>query len=464
MEHDVDGDSYSAIPDRGWFLGGHMIGGLSSLLMGKRVLALVDGEHYPEVVRETLRTLPCRVVGSLLVGGTEKLREKPDFGVPLLTGSITDAVSACGAELVLDLSDEPVVGGPERMAYAVRTMACGVAYMGADFCFEPPRLAPFALPSIGIAGTGKRIGKTAVSGHTARLLAERWNVVVVAMGRGGPADPEVVTASPGLADLLALSRSGRHAASDHIEDAVLAKVATVGARRCGGGFAAAPFDSNVEAAAEMAAKLSPDLVLFEGSGTVLPPVDVDRRILVVGGSQEPDRVLGYLGAYRVLVSDLVVLTLADPQLDVRDMRRAIRQIRDVPLIVAALRPRPVSDVSERRVAFFTTAAPHVLPGMVDHLQTRYGARVVHATGALTNRNRLQAELEEVDADVYLVELKAAAIDVVAEHAERRGIPVVFCDTEVSQLPGEPCFDQAVLTLADEARSAGRSRASATNVR
>ncbi|TQF06051.1 2,3-diphosphoglycerate synthetase [Kitasatospora acidiphila] len=451
MERDVNGEIVVADhPGHGPLPGGHMIGGLTSPLAGKRVLALVDGEHYPEVVRETLSTLPCRVVGAMLVGGAEKLRGTPDFGAPLLTGTIADAVSACGADLVLDLSDEPVVGGPERMAYAVRAMACGVAYMGADFYFEPPRLAPFALPSIGIAGTGKRIGKTAVSGHTARLLAGRWNVVVVAMGRGGPAAPEVVTAPPGLTDLLALSRSGRHAASDYIEDAVLAGVATVGARRCGGGFAAAPFASNVEAAAEMAAQLSPDLVLFEGSGTVLPPVEVRRRILVVGGEQDPDRVLGYLGAYRLLVSDLVVLTLPDPQLDVRAMRTALRQIRDVPLIAAALRPRPVSDVSGRRVAFFTTAAPHLLPGMIDHLRTRYGTCVVHATGALADRNRLQAELAEVDADVYLVELKAAAIDVVAEHAEQRGIPVVFCDTEVSPLPGEPCFDQVVLALADEA--------------
>ncbi|MGW3078303.1 hypothetical protein [Kitasatospora sp. NPDC001132] len=419
-------------------------------LTGRRVLALVDGEHYPDVVRETLRMLPCRMVGALLAGGTEKLRQAPDFGVPLMTGSLTQAVSACGADLVLDLSDEPVVGGPERMAYAARAMACGVPYVGADFCFEPPRLAPFALPSLGIAGTGKRIGKTAVSGHVARLLAGRWNVVVVAMGRGGPADPEVVTAEPGLADLLARSRTGHHAASDYIEDAVLAHVPTVGARRCGGGFAATPFASNVEAAAELAAKLAPDLVIFEGSGTILPPVDVRRRILVVGADQDPDRVLGYLGAYRILVSDLVVLTLPDPHLDTSAVRTAIHRIRDVPLIATALRPRPVSDVAGHRVAFFTTAAPHVLPGMVDHLRTRHEARVVHATSALADRRRLRAELADTEADLYLVELKAAAVDVVAEHAQRRGIPVVFCDTEVTPLPGEPDLDQAVLSLARQA--------------
>ncbi|MEV5598080.1 hypothetical protein [Streptomyces sp. NPDC052496] len=426
-----------------------MIGGFAAPLAGRKALALVDGEHYPDVVREALRLLPCQVVGALLVGGTEKLRGTPDFGVPLLSGTLPDAVAACAAEVVVDLSDEPVVGGRERMQYAARALACGVPYAGADFCFTPPRPAPYGTPAISIAGTGKRIGKTAVSGHTARLLAGRWKVVVVAMGRGGPAEPEVLTTSPDLPGLLALSRSGRHAASDHVEDAVLARVPTVGARRCGGGFAATPFTSNIEAAAAVAAGLSPDLVLFEGSGTVLPPVQTRRRILVVGGGQRPDQVLGHLGAYRVLVSDLVIVTLSDPHLDVRPLRAAIRQIRDVPLIAVALRPRPVSDISGRRVAFFATASPAALPGMVEHLSTTCGARVVHASGALADRDRLRAELRTTDPEVYLVELKAAAVDVVAEHAVQRGIPVVFCDTQVLPLPGEPCLDEALLAMGRE---------------
>ncbi|MEU2794257.1 hypothetical protein [Streptomyces sp. NPDC007100] len=223
-----------------------MIGGYVAPLTGKKALALVDGEHYPDVVREALRLLPCQVVGALLVGGTEKLRGAPNFGVPLVSGNLAHAVAACGAEVLVDLSDEPVVGGRERMQYAAYAMACGIGYAGADFYFAPPRPAVFDVPAISIAGTGKRIGKTAVSGHTARLLADRWKIVIVAMGRGGPAEPVVMTTSPDLTRLLELSRSGRHAASDYIEDAVFAKVPTVGARRCGGGFAATPFTSNIE--------------------------------------------------------------------------------------------------------------------------------------------------------------------------------------------------------------------------
>ena len=42
--------------------------------MSPRALALVDGEHYPAVVRDALAQLPYEFVGAVLVGGTEKLR------------------------------------------------------------------------------------------------------------------------------------------------------------------------------------------------------------------------------------------------------------------------------------------------------------------------------------------------------------------------------------------------------
>src|SRR5439155_11987039 len=131
-----------------------------------------------------------------------------------------------------------------------------------------------------VLGTGKRIGKTAVTGHLARLLAERGDVVVVSMGRGGPAEPEVVEVRPTLEQLLEISRAGRHAASDYLETAALAGVPTVGCRRCGGGLAGETADSNVLEGAALAATLRPDLLVFDGSGAALPPVAADARILV----------------------------------------------------------------------------------------------------------------------------------------------------------------------------------------
>src|SRR5712664_3743108 len=100
---------------------------------------------------------------------------------------------------------------------ATRALAAGLPYVGADFRFDPPVFEPFELPSIAVIGTGKRVGKTAVTAHLARLLARDRSVVVVAMGRGGPPEPEVVATPPTIDDLVARSRAGRHAASDHLE-------------------------------------------------------------------------------------------------------------------------------------------------------------------------------------------------------------------------------------------------------
>jgi len=75
------------------------------------------------------------------------------------------------------------------------------------------------------------------------------------MGRGGPAEPETITVPPTVEALVELSRSGRHAASDHLETAALVGVETIGCRRCGGGLAGAVYTSNVEEGASIAARL-----------------------------------------------------------------------------------------------------------------------------------------------------------------------------------------------------------------
>ena len=67
---------------------------------------------------------------------------------------------------------------------------------------------------------------------------------------------------------------------------------------------------------------------------------------------------------------------------------------------------------------------------------------MHVSQNLADRAALHAELERVDADTYLVEIKAAAIDVVAAHAKERGARVVFADNEVVA----DGLDEAVLDL------------------
>jgi cyclic 2,3-diphosphoglycerate synthetase len=421
-----------------------------------RALALIDGEHYPDVVRDALAALPYEVVGAVMLGGTEKLRSvEPNYGVPL-RHDLAEALTALDADLVVDLSDEPVVGPRRRFRLASQTLAAGLAYVGADFRLEPVPFAPLERPALAVIGSGKRVGKTAVAGHVARLLSESREVVVVAMGRGGPAEPVVTEASPTVEDLLALSRVGAHAASDYLEDAALAGVVTVGARRCGGGLAGMPFLSNVEEAARLAASLSPDLLLLEGSGAAIPPVEAGRRILVAGAHQDPEIVAGYLGAYRLLLSDLVVLTMCEEPLataaQVAALRDAIADVDlELPVIATVLRPRPVEPVGGRRVAFFSTAPEAIHARLREHLEREHGAEVALVSGNLADRDALRAELDSsvvTDAEVFLVEIKAAAIDVVAETAAERGIPVVFADNEVLPLAGERDLDALVLALAD----------------
>jgi cyclic 2,3-diphosphoglycerate synthase len=349
-----------------------------------RAVALIDGEHYPPVVRDALAALPYEWEGAIIVGGTEKLREGEagEYGVPLVDGFGS-------AEVVVDLSDEPVLGPVERFEWASRALAAGLSYVGADFRFDPPQLEPFELPSISVIGTGKRVGKTAVTVHLARLFARDRSVVVVAMGRGGPPEPELVETRPTVEDLIARSDAGRHAASDHLEIAALTGVPTIGCRRAGGGLAGGVAASNVAEGARLAAELRPDLVLFDGSGASIPPIATARRVLVTGYAERDP----YLDTYRRLVSDVVVER-------------------------PALRLRPAEPL-EGRVAVFTAGATDV-----SHLD----AEVVHVSANLSNRARLRDDL--VDADTYLVELKAAGIDVVATHALARGIRVVLAGNDV----------------------------------
>jgi cyclic 2,3-diphosphoglycerate synthase len=431
-----------------------------------RALFLIDGEHYPPVVIDAMQSveqsLDAEGVAAAFLGGTEKIREGTDYGVPLVEGkdpvsAVEKALADYEVDVVVDLSDEPVIGYRERMKIASLALYAGARYLGSDFELKPPDFRPVSTkPSLAVIGTGKRVGKTAISGYLARLLAtEGFDPGVVSMGRGGPQHPEVIEGHKmevGSEYLLEALGRGAHAASDYYETAALSRVITVGCRRCGGGLAGEPFVSNVLEGAEIANGLDTRVTVFDGSGAAMPPVHVERRVLVAGANQDPEYIVGFLGTYRVLLSDLVLLTMSEGPMagpeKVRGLVAAVRKVRpDLVVIPTVFRPRPVGEVEGLRVGYVSTAPPAVLDTLSRHLEEHYGCEVVAASGNLSDRKRLGADLEQMSGvEAYLSEIKAAAVDVVTRRGSAEGKPVFYCDND----PVGEGLDQELLRLAREA--------------
>lgn len=372
------------------------------------VIALIDGEHQPAAVREALDRVEGErgLAGVVFCGGEEKLGPgslDKQYGRPVEREpepALTRLADL--AEAVVDLADEPVLPASGKLRIAALALHHGLRYEAPGMRLAPPRYerVGFDGPKLAVIGTGKRTGKTAVAGHWAGLLRERGvDPVIVCMGRGGPAEPRLASPDTGLDDLLAIAARGEHAASDYLEDAVLAGVRTVGCRRVGGGIAGEPLESNVAAGAALAGSLDPGAIIFEGSGACMPPVEVDRTVCLVGaGATEP------FAEYRVLRADLV-LAVAGADAPTGALR-------------FSLRPEPVeSPPAGARVALFTTGAMHV-----------EGIEPVVVSANLARRAPLSADLDRAAAercDVYLTELKAAAIDKVAVRARADGARVIF---------------------------------------
>jgi len=401
-------------------------------------------------------------VAAAFLGGTEKIREGADYGVPLVedrdpVSAVEKALAEYEVDVVVDLSDEPVIGYRERMRIASLALYAGARYLGSDFELKPPDLRPASTkPSLAVIGTGKRVGKTAISGYLARLLArEGFEPGVVSMGRGGPPRPEVIEGhrmEVGSEYLLEALGRGAHAASDYYETAALSRVITVGCRRCGGGLAGEPFVSNVLEGAKIANGLDTRVTVFDGSGAAMPPVRVERRVLVAGANQDPEYIVGFLGTYRLLLSDLLLLTMSEEPMaspeKIDGLVAAVREIRpDLDVIPTVFRPRPVGKLEGMRIGYVSTAPQAVLGTLARHLEENYGCEVVASSGNLSDRKRLGADLEGMcGVEAYLTEIKAAAVDVVTRRGSAEGKPVYYCDNN----PVGEGLDGALLGLAREA--------------
>jgi len=451
---------------------------------GATLLCLVDGEHYPPVTRWTLDELEQAgggIAGLVFVGGTEKVDnameelqdEKRQYVV--YTGGedfdetlevIEQALDEQQPDIVVDLSDEPVVGYDERFHIATRVLLHDACYAGADFWFAPPaRHRALSKPSLAVIGTGKRVGKTAVSVSIARWLdAAGYDPVVVAMGRGGPPEPEVIR--PGELDitldfLLGIAEGGGHAASDYWEDAILADVPTVGCRRCGGGMAGSPVLSNVHEGAMLADGMPQRFVIMEGSGPTLPTVATDGAVVVVGAMQPLQYVTGFFGEYRLRRADLAVVTMCEEPMaseaKVQAVYDGIRRLRpEIDVALTVFRPEPHGSIEGRRVFLATTASPAMRQTLRRYVEDTYACDVVGVSTSLSNRARLREELQQLDeAGVLLTEIKAASIDVAAATAHAMDCDVVFMHNRPVVVGGTvDSLEEAVRTVCTKACETG----------
>jgi cyclic 2,3-diphosphoglycerate synthetase len=263
--------------------------------------------------------------------------------------------------------------------------------------------------------------------------------VIVCMGRGGPPQPQLAEAGTSLEELARISQDGLHAASDYLEGAALAGVATVGCRRVGGGLAGEPAESNVAEGAALAASRDPDALLFEGSGACIPPVVVDRTVCMVG---DRSGALDALGPYRLLRADLaLVIALAPSERESERLAAAVAEFSQGRVMRCSLEAQPAQELAPgARVALFTTG-----PASADSIDP------VVTSDNLARRAALAADLDRAAAegcDTYLTELKAGAIDTVAERAAREGARVVFLRNRPVGLDGD--LDQALVKLYEDA--------------
>ncbi len=446
-----------------------------------KMLCLVDGEHYLPVTQESIDVLNnlehIDIVAAVFIGGTEKLRDDSEesyskvLGVPVQFAKtdeipydlIVEMIQKYNVDTVMDLSDEPILDYPKRFQIACKVLAQDVSYQGPDFKFDPvTQYEVMEKPSIKIIGTGKRIGKTAVSGFVSRLIDKQgYEPCVIAMGRGGPKEPEIVHGeeleiTPEF--LLEQSQKGVHAASDHWEDALMSRILTIGCRRCGGGMAGEVFLTNMKKGAKLANQVDSKFAIFEGSGAAIPPIKTNKNIVLIGANQPLNNIINYFGPYRISLGDLIILTMCEEPMCNDEKRQYIENFIEqinpkAKIISTVFRPKPLGDISGKKVLFATTAPESIEEELVSYLETNYNCEIIGTTPHLSNRPLLKADIEKYidEVDIMLTELKAAAVDVATKYSMEKGLDVVYCDNIPVPINYKyPDLSKSVLEIVDSA--------------
>ncbi len=440
----------------------------------EKALALIDGEHYIPVLKGALEYANKKydVIAAVFIGGTEKIGTPEDvkkaLPIPVILGKgnppiedIVEIAKKYNVDVVIDMSDEPVINYEKRMLVASALMVARVRYEGADFVFKPIDFQDVAEhPSLKCIGLGKRVGKTAISTFTAIVLKKMgFKPCVVKAARGGPEEPtplfgEELELSPEF--LLKVADSGKHAASDYYQEALLAKIVTVGARRCGGGMVGKPFYSTEVEAVKLANKLPINFIIVEGSGTTVPAVLNDAVELVISVTTPLSHVTSFFGPYRVRLSELIIITMAEEHNrdKVEQLEKAVRQLNPRAMISEViLRPEPMGNIQGKKIVFTSTAPREALEKIiVPYLEEKYKCEIVGFSPWLSNRPKLRRDLEKYlpKAEMLVTELKAAAVDVATRMAVQRGLPVVYVNNIPITVGGDVDLEKGIKELARRA--------------
>ena len=158
------------------------------------------------------------------------------------------------------------------------------------------------------------------------------------------------------------------------------------------------------------------------------------------------------------MGDLVILTMCEEPMcsdeKIRQIEEFVGEVNpDATVISTVFRPKPLDDISGKKVLFATTAPEDVKDKLVEYLETNYDCKVIGTTAHLSNRPLLREDMEKYldKADVMLTELKAAAVDVATKDAIAAGLEVVYCDNiPVAIDDTYPDLSESVLKLVDSA--------------
>jgi cyclic 2,3-diphosphoglycerate synthetase len=163
-----------------------------------------------------------------------------------------------------------------------------------------------------------------------------------------------------------------------------------------------------------------------------------------------------------LLSDLVVFIMGmgpnGPE-NLSALDSHVRRLRpDVRVAVAELHPVPLENVRGKDAFFATTANPEIATRLAESLERDAGCRVVSVSARLADRVSLERDLASAPRfDVLLSELKAAAIDVAAPAALRRGAGVVFVENRPRSAGGDGELDDLLAGLVTTARERAATR-------